>query len=61
LENDLDINVIFNGEYSHKCYGLLAVDYISWAIYRKFERRDDYFYQLFEHKINHKIEWYIKK
>jgi len=40
---------------------LLAVDYISWAIYRKFERRDDYFYQLFEHKINHKIEWYIKK
>ena len=59
LENNLNIDMTITGENSHKCYGLLATDYFCWAIFRKFERADDYFVRLFENKIGRRREWYI--
>jgi hypothetical protein len=61
LENNVNVNIVIKGEYSHKCYGLLAADYFSWAIFRKFERDDDSFFKLFENKLSRRREWYIKK
>ena len=60
LENNININMIIQGEQSHKCYGLLAADYFSWAIFRKFEHAADSFFRLFENKLNRRREWYIK-
>lgn len=39
-------------------YGLRAVDYISWAIFRKFESDDSQFYELIRSKIVGKQEWH---
>lgn len=59
LENDTNVNFSIAGDDSHKQYGLLAVDYFSWALFRKFEYQDDRFFKLFEDKLRRRREWYI--
>ena len=59
LENDTAVNLLIEGHDSAKCYGLLAADYFSWAIFRKFEYGDEHFFNLFSHKLKRRREWYI--
>ena len=60
FENDTNVNILIKGGLSHQHYGLLAVDYFSWAIFRKFEHKDNSFFHLFERKVRRKREWYIE-
>ena len=59
LEKRIHVDMFITGDCSHKCYGLLAVDYFCWAIFRKFERADDSFVELFKNKVGRRQEWYI--
>ncbi len=61
LEREVSIEIKIDGLTSDKCYGLSAVDFFSWAIFRKFERNDDKFYNLLVGNIKRKREWYIKE
>lgn len=60
LENNANVNLHIEGGESHKFYGLLAVDYFSWALFRKFEYKDDSFFNLFKKKLKRRREWYIE-
>lgn len=59
LENNINVSFSLEGGESHKHYGLLAADYFSWAIFRKFEHNDDFFFELFKDKLGCRREWYI--
>lgn len=59
LESDIAVKLLIEAKESQNCYGLLAVDYFSWAIYRKFEHGDDLFFSLFQEKLKRRREWYI--
>jgi len=59
LEKNLNVNFLVEGNDSALCYGLLAVDYFSWAIFRAFEHGDSQFLDLFSHRFKRKREWYI--
>lgn len=59
LEKGVDIHLEIDGMQSDKCYGLMAVDFFSWAIFRKFEHGDDRFFKLFRDRLKRKREWYI--
>ena len=61
LEKGASVELEIEGLVSDECYGLLAVDFLSWAIYRKFEYSDNQFYNMLEGKFNQKREWYIEK
>jgi len=59
LERGIDVNLTIQGLNSKESYGLLAVDYFSWSIFRKFEYNDNRFFELFKHKLKRRREWYI--
>lgn len=59
LERGIDVNLTIQGLNSKESYGLLAVDYFSWSIFRKFEYNDSRFFELFKHKLKRRREWYI--
>ncbi len=59
LEKDLDVNLEIIGDDSTNNYGLSAVDYFSWALFRKFEHKDDSFFELFSDKLKRRREWYL--
>ena len=59
LENNTNVNLLIEGYESHQCYGLLAADYFSWAVFRRFEYKDNRFYQMFEKRLRRRREWYI--
>jgi len=59
LEKNTDVNLLIRGYESHQCYGLLAADYFSWAIFRRFEYKDHRFYKMFEKRLKRRREWYI--
>ena len=59
LEKSTDVNITFTPEQSHNSYGLLAVDFFSWAIFRKFEQGDNAFYNIFLNQLGRRREWYI--
>lgn len=61
LEKDIQVKFTVQGADSSSCYGLLAVDFFSWAIFRKFEHRDDRFYKLILNSMKRRREWYVKK
>ena len=44
---------------SHESYGLRAVDFICWSIFRKFEYSDTRFFNVFSQNILRRREWYI--
>lgn len=58
FEQNIEVRLQIEGQESHRCYGLAAVDYFSWAIYRKFEYDDPSFFRLFAQKIKRRREWY---
>jgi len=58
---ELDRNVAFTlrrGK-SREAYGLRAVDFICWSIFRKFEYNDTRFFNVFSQNILRRREWYI--
>lgn len=59
LENNVDTSISIVGSPSHEVYGLLAVDYFSWALYRKFEYGDDRFSKIFKNKLKRVRKWYL--
>lgn len=61
LEKGIDIEFSIEGHDSSKWYGLLAADFFSWSIFRKFEYGDERFYDRFRNRLRRRREWYIKK
>lgn len=51
MANRNDLQVSISLETSHKNKSLQAVDFISWSIFRKYERGDDMYYKLLEKKL----------
>lgn len=60
FEENINIDFSVDGGDSHKWYGLQAVDYFSWAIFRRFESGDQRFFNLFSERIRRRREWYIE-
>lgn len=58
FENKIDINLEIKHDESQVNYGLQAVDFFSWSIYRKIENNDLRFFKIFEDLIHLKEEWY---
>ena len=61
LENEKPVTLSIEGLHSKQCYGLMAVDFFSWSVYRKFEYGDDRFYTLLANNLGRKREWYLDK
>lgn len=61
LENEKPVTLSIEGIHSKQCYGLMAVDFFSWSVYRKFEYGDDRFYTLLANNLGRKREWYLDK
>lgn len=59
LEQNVNVILDIQEMESHKCFGLLAVDYFSWAIFRKFEYGDNRFFNVFKQILKRRREWYI--
>ena len=45
---------------SKDSYGIKAVDFVSWSIFRKHEYNDPRFYDVFTHKIGSSQQWFYK-
>ena len=59
FERDVSVSLDIQEMESHKCFGLLGVDYFSWAIFRNFERGDGQFFDIFKGILKRRREWYI--
>ena len=44
---------------SNSVYGLRGVDFIAWSIFRKFEKNDSRFFDLFKERISIERKWYV--
>lgn len=51
FENNMTVDVKFVGANSKVVYGLRAVDFFCWSIYRKITTGDDTFYRIFSDKL----------
>lgn len=60
LEKDINVTMTIQGADSQQVYGLQAVDYCSWGIFRKFESNDNRFYSLLQAKFLRRREWYLE-
>jgi len=60
IENNLNIRLEIEHANSRNNYGLQAVDYFSWSIYRKIEHNDESFFNIFKNLIKTKERWYCK-
>lgn len=59
FENNKEINLALRGGDSSECYGLVAADFLSWAIFRHYEFKDSQFFNLLEGNMDVKKTWYI--
>ena len=59
FENDINLNLALRGEQSHESYGLIAADFLSWSIFRKYEYKDDRFYDLISSNFKRRRRWYV--
>ncbi|MFC2031908.1 hypothetical protein ACFLUS_00820 [Chloroflexota bacterium] len=59
LETDTNIAFTLHRGKSHEVYGLRAVDFIYWSIFRKFEYGDIRFIDVFSQNILRRRDWYI--
>jgi hypothetical protein len=48
-------------EESHDVLGLQAVDFISWALFRKYERKDDKYQKMIAPIVGYRDDWYSWK
>ncbi|MBA7491568.1 hypothetical protein ES702_02116 [subsurface metagenome] len=60
LEKEINVKFGLAGYDSKDVYGLKAVDFFSWSIFRKFEHSDNRFFNLISKKLKRKREWYIE-
>lgn len=60
LEKGISIKLTIDHAESQTNYGLQAVDFLSWSIYRKIENNDSRFFKIFEDLIKIKEEWYCE-
>ncbi len=58
LEFDTNVAFTLRRGKSHEVYGLRAVDFICWSIFRKFEYSDTRFFNVFSQNILRGREWY---
>jgi|SRR3989344_5389608 len=56
-ENKWDISLEVYHSWSHAWSGLQIADFVSWAVFQKFEFDDDSFYKLIEKKVNISHIW----
>jgi len=57
LENKVNVDLAIVNDFSHQCFGLSAADFFSWAIFRKYERKDDSFFNIFQDKLHCEYKW----
>ena len=60
LEKEIDVEFRLEGLDSKNIYGLKAVDFFSWSVFRKFEYSDNRFFDLISKKFKRRREWYIE-
>lgn len=56
-EDDTSRKIEVYHSWSHAWSGLQIVDFVSWAIFQKFEHGNDYYHKLIEKKINIYFLW----
>ena len=59
VEKEININFCLEGLDSKDVYGLKAVDFFSWSVFRKFEYSDNRFFNLILEKLKRRREWYV--
>ncbi len=60
LEQKIDINLEIKHAESHLEYGLQAVDFFSWSIYRNFASKDKQFLDIFKNLVKIGQKWYCE-
>ena len=61
MENNLEVKIKIEHGDSKLNYGLQAVDYFSWGIYRKYNMKDTQYLEIFNRLIKNGQEWYCPK
>lgn len=59
LEKEINIDFHLEGLDSQDVYGLKAVDFFCWSVFRKFEYSDNRFFNIILEKLKRRREWYI--
>lgn len=59
LEKEINVEFRLEGLDSKDVYGLKAVDFFSWSVFRKFEYSDNRFFNLIFKKLKKRREWYV--
>jgi hypothetical protein len=59
LEKEINVEFRLEGLDSKDVYGLKAVDFFSWSVFRKFEYSDNRFFNLIYKRLKRSREWYI--
>lgn len=59
LEKEINVKFSLAGHDSKNVYGLKAVDFFSWSVFRKFEHSDNRFFNLISKKLKRIREWYV--
>ena len=60
FEQGIPVEMKIEGLMSDKSYGLRAVDFISWSIFRRFESNDNRFFDKISGKIGRARQWYVQ-
>ena len=58
FEKKIGVNLEIKHDDSQNNYGLMAVDFFSWGIYRKMKDKDVRFFEIFEDLVQIREEWY---
>ncbi len=58
IAEGVSMNSVIRHEESHMSYGLQAVDFFAWSIYRAKNNQDRRFIKIFDHLVENKEEWY---
>jgi len=58
LEAELSLDFDITHEESHSNYGLQAVDFFTWSVYRAKSKGDMRCLEVFEDLVENKEEWY---
>lgn len=58
FEKGIDLELEIKHDDSQTNYGLQAVDFFSWSIYRTIARKDERFFKIFEDLVKIGEKWY---
>ncbi len=56
-ERKFDANLVIYGLQSHQSRGLMAADYVSWSVYRKYNWGDESYFKIIEDKTDIRRLW----